>query len=310
MKLYDAQKTWKENLENGPRLNTSPKVWFLNKQVNSVLGIAAGPLLDSKWVETASDLGYDILTYKTIRSYKCNGHPVPNIVTLSDGGCTNSFGMPSMDRRFLEEDLRHAVNIANSTKGKALIVSIVGDNMQDFVELAQFVAGCGVDVIELNMSCPNVSNHEGYKNVNVVCDIIGAIRKAIDKCVKLILKVGCFEDVNIMESVFLGAAESGIDAIAGINGIHRQGNELGDDRCSYGVCGPPIFDKACEFVRAGRDIINTYGLPIKLIGVGGVNRVEQIDKLVALGADFVQVASAFIMGRHTLALEYKTHLYS
>ncbi len=44
--------------------------------------MAAGPLLSSDWVALAANHGYDILTYKTIRSHHHAGHGLPNILHL------------------------------------------------------------------------------------------------------------------------------------------------------------------------------------------------------------------------------------
>jgi hypothetical protein len=50
--------------------------------VASPLGVPAGPLLTSKWTDLAARLGFDVVTYKTIRSSEFAGHPVPNVVYL------------------------------------------------------------------------------------------------------------------------------------------------------------------------------------------------------------------------------------
>ena len=80
--------------------------------LNSPLGIAAGPLLNSKWIEAYSRLGYDILTYATVRSIERQAYALPNIkhvenreqtaVTSRPGNNGNttiavSTGMPSME---------------------------------------------------------------------------------------------------------------------------------------------------------------------------------------------------------------------
>ncbi|PCH50427.1 MAG: hypothetical protein COC20_06690, partial [Cellvibrionales bacterium] len=88
-------------------------------------------------------LGFDIVTYKTIRSRKHNCHPLPNmlyvdvdhkkkIATLRDNlpediahlGVTNSFGMPSMDKDYLMEDIKKAHE--GLGKNQVLVVSFVG----------------------------------------------------------------------------------------------------------------------------------------------------------------------------------------
>lgn len=55
-------------------------------QVASRLGVPAGPLLDSRWTALASQLGYDIVTYKTIRTNCSTGHGLPNVLFLEPTG--------------------------------------------------------------------------------------------------------------------------------------------------------------------------------------------------------------------------------
>src|SRR5258705_62835 len=52
---------------------------LLGRPLNSSLGIAAGPLLNSKWVEAYARLGFDVLTYATVRSTFQAAYPLPNI---------------------------------------------------------------------------------------------------------------------------------------------------------------------------------------------------------------------------------------
>jgi hypothetical protein len=48
--------------------------------VATPIGVPAGPLLNARWIEVAAKLGFDVLTYKTIRSVEFSGHPVPNMI--------------------------------------------------------------------------------------------------------------------------------------------------------------------------------------------------------------------------------------
>ena len=75
---YDIAATYHENFERGPQLDLAPAipatepVDFLGQKVNSRLGIAAGLLLNAKWIEGYAARGWDLLTYKTVRSSGVN----------------------------------------------------------------------------------------------------------------------------------------------------------------------------------------------------------------------------------------------
>src|SRR5581483_5695233 len=76
-----------ESTEALPQQLTSFLIW----QLRSPIGIAAGPLLNARFVKAYARLGYSILTYKTVRSCEHPAHPAPVLARLeytSKGGST------------------------------------------------------------------------------------------------------------------------------------------------------------------------------------------------------------------------------
>ncbi len=132
--IYDIHQSYAANAEKGPffsgeippRPPSSHPVDFLGFSLRSPLGVPAGPLLGSRWVELASRLGFDLLVYKTIRSFAHPGHVLPNMIFVEPKGdgqalalsdtpkdlshlsVTNSFGMPSKSPDFLLQDIQRA----------------------------------------------------------------------------------------------------------------------------------------------------------------------------------------------------------
>src|SRR5689334_3189523 len=125
---YDWQGTYDWNYENVPEPATLSEVpvrgeWdFCGLKVNSPLGIAAGPLLNGKWILYYASLGFDVLTYKTVRSRERASYPLPNLQpvqndSVREGGRTLtasenmrgswavSFGMPSRAPAIWREDI-------------------------------------------------------------------------------------------------------------------------------------------------------------------------------------------------------------
>eukprot|EP00878_Enallax_costatus_P027900 GHUV01030088.1.p1 GENE.GHUV01030088.1~~GHUV01030088.1.p1 ORF type:complete len:241 (+),score=26.60 GHUV01030088.1:206-928(+) len=90
--IYDIKASWADNIAKGPcfdgpvpeRHFPPPDSWidFLGHKVASPIGVPAGPLLDSRWTTLACRLGYDIVTYKTIRTQASCGHAPPNVLYL------------------------------------------------------------------------------------------------------------------------------------------------------------------------------------------------------------------------------------
>src|SRR4249920_572800 len=75
---YDINKSYEWNYRYGPLFKgpypperkIQKQFKLLDFELNSPLGIAAGPLLNSKWIRVYSKLGFDILSYKTVRTRK------------------------------------------------------------------------------------------------------------------------------------------------------------------------------------------------------------------------------------------------
>lgn len=338
--IYDIGKTYLENAEQGPFFNgpipkriMPPKnqwIDFLGHSVASPIGVPAGPLLTSRWIELAGKLGFDIPIYKTIRSAEHPSHPLPNMVFVDTHGLisdekilkpatlvrspspqieelavTNSFGMPSKSPHYLFEDIPRAN--ASLAEGQVMIVSVVGSVrsdcsfIEDFVKAAQIAKAAGAKIIEANFSCPNVDKSEGclYMSPATVAEIGKALVKAIDP-LPLIIKVGIFTSEEQMRDVFIGAARAGIRAISGINTVSMavvdaQGEPaLGPKRLTSGICGGPIRQVALQFVQSAAKINLREKLDLTLIGVGGITLPQHFDQFLKAGAHAAMSATGMM----------------
>lgn len=347
--IYDIEKSYLENAENGPffkgkipKRTLPPKekwVDFLGYSVASAIGVPAGPLLTSRWIELAAQLGFDIPTYKTIRSSEHPAHPLPNMVFVDTHGMiknakgkadallikspsqdleelavTNSFGMPSKSPQFLFDDIPRANESLG--EGQVMVVSVVGSVrsncsfLEDFVQAALLAKHAGAKIIEANFSCPNVDKSEGclYMSPQVVQEIGSAIVKAIHP-IPLIIKVGIFESPTQMREIFIAAAKSGIRAISGINTVsmavvNEQGKPaLGQSRLTSGICGGPIRKMALQFAEDAAKINKKEKLGLTLIGVGGITLPEHFDLFFDAGANIAMSATGMMWDPY-LAMRY------
>lgn len=338
--IYNKDKSYKENFEEGPFFDGEyierPEVpqdqWidFLGYKVKGPLGVPAGPLLNSKWTTLAAKLGFDLPTYKTMRSKPYAGHPLPNVLFVDTKGplnksrlgetltvrdsnpesmdhfaITNSFGMPSMDENYLMEDIEKANN--GMEEGQVCIISVVGtprdgeDFEADFARTAAMAKEAGAKIIEANYSCPNVATGEGsiFSNPETVTSITQKIIKEIGD-IPLILKAGYFEDDAVMRKMFVEAARAGARAICGINTIgmnvvNKQGNPaLGEGRLKSGICGDPIRGAAIEFLEKAHEINDQEKLELKILGTGGVTLPEHFNELLNAGADIAMSATGMM----------------
>ena len=357
--MYDINLSYDENFENGPyffeesipQRNIIEKEKFLNFELNSRIGVASGPLLNSKWIKLASELGYDFLTYKTIRSSFKQSHPHPNIIYINSEeqfsinnlpqyvheskfpnkeiSITNSFGMPSKSLKYLEEDIKKANCYLK--EGQIMVVSIVGTPIlnnnyspseqyslfvKDFTEISLFAKNCGAKIIEANFSCPNVGcSNEGkiYQNPEIVLDISSSITKALGDT-PLIIKVGYYEDIELMNKIFINSSKSKVKAIAGINTVNMKvitSNStfenpipaLGENRLNSGICGNSIRNIALDFIKKSNEIIKNKQLDLSIIGCGGISKEEHFNLFLKNGAQIVTTATGILYNPY-LAYNY------
>lgn len=337
--LYDIKRSYQENVLYGPffqgkipkRVLPPKEQWidFLGYRIASPLGIPAGPLLTAKWVTLSAQLGFDVLTYKTIRSDEYPAHPVPNMVfvktegqlsstdndltlhssenvpsAIDDLAVTNSFGMPSQSRKFLMEDIPRAK--ASLSPGQVLIVSVVGtpstgNFAEDFVAAALLAKDAGADIIEANFSCPNVEKSQGclYMSPEIVLNLTTALAKAISP-LPLILKMGIFPNADLMRKSLVAAAKGGAQAVCGINTISakvvdEQGApSLSANRWTSGICGGPIRQAALEFIRQAKMINDHDALGLTIIGCGGITEPCHFSHFLDAGATVAMSATGMM----------------
>jgi dihydroorotate dehydrogenase (NAD+) catalytic subunit len=341
---YDIEQPYQFNYDRGPvfpaRTQTVPAgkmKTFLGLEVRSRLGISAGLLLNSKWVLGYAQRGFDILTYKTVRSSYRPCYEPPNWVFVEtdegDGpvyatrrlpedpaqiSSAVCFGMPSMAPNTWREDIRRTK--AALPSGKILIVSVVAtpdDNAtpsavaEDFAQCAGWAAEAGADVIEANFSCPNVCSKEGsiYTDAQLSRTIASAMRKSIgDK--PLLIKAGQFSDAARLRGFlkFVSGMAHGITMVNAVSRpvLHPNGRPVFGERfVKAGVLGRGIHKACVEGLKCAADIIRDDSLNLTLVGVGGVAADEDVQDFFDAGAAAVLMGSS-PMYMPDLAAEMKT----
>lgn len=343
--IYDIAKSYEENLLQGPiidekflseRVFPSEDLWidFLGHKIASPIGIPAGPLLDADWVIAAARLGFDVLTYKTIRSRFTPAHKLPNMLFIDktsltafpkgekpknilDLAVTNSFGVPSQDPEFIKKDIEKALK--GISKGQLLIVSVMGTPPsnskecsleEDFAQTALLAVEAGAPIIELNFSCPNLSCSlgEAYTNTKLITKVISSVKSCI-KDIPIIVKLGKFDDDDILKRVVCAVAEVGGEGICGLNTLKievrdQKGNPaLGKERLKAGICGVPLRQEALEFGKKVALIKQQENLDLKLLLTGGAVLPEHLYDFLNASADIAMTAAG-MMWNPLLALQF------
>lgn len=322
---------------------TERKTKFFDFELNSPLGIPAGPLLNARWVKLYAELGWDLLTYKTVRTVARASHPPPNclyvtppaLLTESEAGgairgsleapadlaeisTTNSLGMPSQAPKVWMADLEKAQGYLQ--QGQVLMVSITGTpgagkSLQaDYVRCAALAKEAGAKIIEANYSCPNVASSEGsiFADPQFSCAISRALKKEIGS-LPLLIKMGNLPNQRQLEEVVASNAPF-VDGIAGINTVPMQivdheGRQAlpGKGRLISGVCGKAIQQLAQTFTEQLFQIRQKQQADFVICGVGGLLTTQDLARRIAGGADVVMAATGALWNP-LLACEYRESL--
>jgi len=329
---YDMQRTWEANCERGPsfadesvEMPCTQMKTFLGLPVRSRIGIAAGLLPNSRWVLPYAQRGFDILTYKTVRSIARQCYPLPNWVFVEDTSPPDGpvfvvntvgddpalvsssvcFGMPSAAPEVWREDVRRTRTGLGD--GQLLVVSVVATPSQasslseiaaDFARCAAWAVEAGADVVEANLSCPNVCSAEGtlYQDIAASRMVVGSVRKAVGST-PLLLKLGIFPDAVGMRQ-FLCAMNGLADGVTLVNCIsrpvlHRDGRPaFGPEFLKAGVLGRVIHEPSVAVVRAVKQCITSEGLKLEVAAVGGASTASDVEDFFEAGADAVLCGSS------------------
>jgi dihydroorotate dehydrogenase (NAD+) catalytic subunit len=172
------------------------------------------------------------------------------------------------------------------------IVNVAGETQQDFVTLTESLGNLeGVDAIELNVSCPNVSGGLDFGiEPRLLEPLVAACRAATGK--PLLVKLT--PNVTDIAGLAVAAERGGADALSLVNTYQglavnwrRRKPELGSLTGEGGLSGPAIKPLALSAVRKVRAKV---GLP--LVGIGGITSAEDVMEFVVTGASAVQVGTS------------------
>ena len=213
------------------------------------------------------------------------GNPTPRIAEVY-GGMLNAIGLqnPGIDV-FLERDIPFLKQYDTR-----IVVNVCGKTTEDYVEVVERLGDADVDLLEINISCPNVK--EGGIAFGQDPKAVEAITREVKRHAKqpVIMKLSPnVTDITVMAKA---AEAGGADALSLINtltgmkiDIHRRTFALANK--TGGFSGPAVKPVA---VRMVYQAANAVKLPI--IGMGGISTAEDAIEFLLAGATAVSVGTA------------------
>lgn len=200
-------------------------------------------------------------------------------------GMINSVGLqnPGVDH-FVREEIPFLRQF-----GSKIIANINGSNIDEYVEMARILSNEDVDIIELNISCPNVKDGGMAFGTNpkMVEKVVREVRKVCKKPLIVKLTPNVTDIVEIAKIVEAEGAD-GISLINTLSGmaidIYSQKPVL--ERKYGGLSGPAIKPVALKLVH---QVASNTNLPI--LGMGGIAKWEDAVEFILAGASLVAVGT-------------------
>ena len=213
------------------------------------------------------------------------GNPTPRVAEVY-GGMLNAIGLqnPGIEV-FMERDLSFLAGF--DTK---VIVNVCGKTVEDYLEVVERLADAAVDMLEINVSCPNVK--EGAiafgQKADCLYDITSAIKRKAAQ--PIIMKLS--PNVTDIAEMARAAEAAGADAISLINTLTGMKIDIHKRACllankTGGMSGPAIKPVAVRMVYQCAEAVK-----IPIIGMGGIMNAEDAIEFLMAGASAVAVGAA------------------
>lgn len=215
------------------------------------------------------------------------GNPCPRIAE-TPAGMLNSVGLqnPGVDA-FVEKELPWL-----RTQGTRIIANLSGNTLEEYAALAEKLSVPGVDMLEVNISCPNVKH--GGLAFGTMPESAAAATKEVKSHTHLPVMVKLSPNVTDITEIARAVEAEGADAVSLINTLLGMRIDLKTRRPilrnnTGGLSGPAVLPVA---VRCVHQVYQAVKIPI--LGMGGVSSGEDAAELMMAGAVAVGVGTATI----------------
>lgn len=200
-------------------------------------------------------------------------------------GLMNSIGLENPGiQAFIDKELDFLLS-----KDLITLVNIGGNNIEDYLEAVRLISETEAQMIELNISCPNVKSGGmafGIKTC-VAKDVVKKVRDITDK--PLIVKLS--PNANDIVEMAKACEEVGADALSLVNTFNAMAIDIDRRKTVFnnktaGLSGPAIKPIA---LRMTYEVAKAVNIPV--IGMGGIRNYKDVIEFIMAGASAVQVGT-------------------
>ncbi len=222
---------------------------------------------------------------KGVANVPWEGNPTPRVAEVY-GGMLNAIGLqnPGIDV-FIERDIPFLKKY--DTK---IVVNVCGHTTEEYVEVVERLADQPVDLLEINISCPNV--REGGIAFGQKPEMVEQITKEIKKHAAQPVIMKLSPNVTDIGEMARAAEAGGADGLSLINTITGMKIDI-DRRCfvlanrTGGMSGPAVHPVAVRMVYQAAQAVK-----IPIVGMGGIMNAEDAIEMILAGATAISVGTA------------------
>lgn len=211
---------------------------------------------------------------------------LPPRIAETKGGMLNSVGLqnPGVEvfiNKYLPELKKN---------GNVIIANIAGASIEDYKAIAQRLDSTDVDMLELNISCPNVK--QGGATWGATCEGAAAVTKAVRAATKKPIMVKLTPNVTNITEIAKAVEAEGADCLSLINTLLGMRIDIRTRRPILhnnvgGFSGPAVFPVAVRMVWQVANAVN-----IDVVGMGGISTAEEAIEMMMAGAKAIQMGTA------------------
>lgn len=222
---------------------------------------------------------------KGVANVPWKGNPTPRVAEVY-GGMLNAIGLqnPGIDL-FIERDIPFLKKYDTR-----IMVNVCGHTTEEYVEVVERLASQPVDLLEINISCPNVK--EGGIAFGQDPKMVEAITKEIKKHAAQPVIMKLSPNVTDITEMARAAEAGGADGVSLINTLTGMKIDV-NRRCfvlankTGGMSGPAVHPIAVRMVYQ-----TAQAVKIPIVGMGGIQTAEDAIEMILAGATAVSVGTA------------------
>ena len=264
--------------------------------------LASSPVSSNyEMCKKALETGWGGLVYKTVGYWipqECS--PRFDAIRKESTAFVGFKNLEMISDKPTEKNFEMIARIKKEFPDKVMIVSIMAETEEDWTKLAKEATQAGADIIELNLSCPQMTVHSMGSDVGTNVELVEKYNRAVKAGTDKPTMAKMTPNITTMEIAARAAIKGGADAIAATNTYKSILNINLDERTCYpfingkssisGYSGKAIKPLSLRFIAQLAGDPQLKGVPLS--GIGGIETWEDAIEFIMVGATNLQICTA------------------